>query len=183
MDPVAGPSPLYTRHVISNITLGLMHDSGWYIPDYSKAGHLSWGKDSGCDFITQNCRDFAEQHADQKFFCSEADKPACVPDGTAVGQCSSNDQTMNGCMIVEPFVNLDCLQNREPLDPDDLVSSIFLEYFGPQSRCLEIEPPLFRKSFGFNTLALPFRCYKHFCNGDELYLDIAGVSARYRVYP
>lgn len=181
MDPVAGPSPLYNRHVISNITLGLMHDSGWYIPDYSKAGYLAWGKGAGCDFLTQNCLEFSEQHIDQKFFCNEVAKPACVPDSTAVGQCSSNDQTMNGCMMVEPFVNTDCLQQRVTVDPDDLVSSIFLESFGPQSRCVGVEAPLFRESFGFNILALPFRCYKQFCIEDELYLDIGGVSARYMV--
>lgn len=33
---------------VSNMTLALFEDSGWYKPDYSKAEDLWWGKNGGC---------------------------------------------------------------------------------------------------------------------------------------
>lgn len=38
-------NPLYSR-----ITMALMEDTGWYLPNYDLADELSWGKDLGCNF-------------------------------------------------------------------------------------------------------------------------------------
>ncbi len=32
-------------------------DSGWYVPDYSLAQGLSWGRGRGCHFPTRSCKD------------------------------------------------------------------------------------------------------------------------------
>lgn len=178
MDPVAGQKPLFNRHIVSNITLGLLEDSGWYLPDYTKAGHLSWGKDAGCDFIAQDCSTYSSAHPDQVYFCSSESDLGCVSDNTAIGHCSKNDQTLNGCMTIETFVNTDCLQQENENKLDTLASHVFLESHGLESRCIGVEPPLFRSKYGFRTLELPYRCYKQFCVDDELFLDIEGFSAR-----
>lgn len=34
--------------IISDISLAFLQDSGWYMPDYSKAEKLLWGKGRGC---------------------------------------------------------------------------------------------------------------------------------------
>ena len=40
----------------SKITLALLEDSGWYKPNYTLADYFAYGKDRGCDFITNNCK-------------------------------------------------------------------------------------------------------------------------------
>ena len=40
---------------ISNITLALFEDSGWYKVDYTKAQAVPWGKDKGCEFLEAKC--------------------------------------------------------------------------------------------------------------------------------
>lgn len=36
--------------LITNVTLALLEDSGWYKPDYTSAEPMWWGKNRGCDF-------------------------------------------------------------------------------------------------------------------------------------
>lgn len=44
--------------IISNITLALMEDTGWYIANYSMAEPMSWGKGLGCDFVMKSCKEW-----------------------------------------------------------------------------------------------------------------------------
>lgn len=37
--------------VVSAFTLALLHDSGWYRPDYAQAGALTWGAQKGCPWV------------------------------------------------------------------------------------------------------------------------------------
>lgn len=46
--------------VLSQLTLALLEDSGWYCVDYSVAESLVWGRGKGCDFISQGCGDILE---------------------------------------------------------------------------------------------------------------------------
>lgn len=48
---------LFMFPAITNITLALFDDSGWYITDPSKAAVLPFGRGRGCDFLHQNCTD------------------------------------------------------------------------------------------------------------------------------
>lgn len=45
----------YGENYISNFTLALFEDSGWYKVDYSKAEQMLWGKNKGCDFLENKC--------------------------------------------------------------------------------------------------------------------------------
>ncbi|XP_065185667.1 leishmanolysin-like peptidase [Sycon ciliatum] len=39
----------------SRLTMSLMEDTGWYGVNYSLADDLVWGKNAGCDFVSQSC--------------------------------------------------------------------------------------------------------------------------------
>ena len=39
-------NPIYSR-----ITMALMEDTGWYLPNYDMADELKWGRNLGCDFV------------------------------------------------------------------------------------------------------------------------------------
>ena len=45
----------YEEHAISEITLSLMEDSGWYKANYYTGGLMRFGKNKGCDFIFEKC--------------------------------------------------------------------------------------------------------------------------------
>lgn len=45
----------YGENLISEITLALFEDSGWYKSDMDKANLFLWGKNEGCGFLTENC--------------------------------------------------------------------------------------------------------------------------------
>lgn len=45
----------YGENYISNFTLALMEDSGWYKVDYTKSQDIPWGKAKGCEFLEEKC--------------------------------------------------------------------------------------------------------------------------------
>jgi hypothetical protein len=45
----------YGENFISNFTLALFEDSGWYKVDYSKSEDIFWGKNQGCKFLNEKC--------------------------------------------------------------------------------------------------------------------------------
>jgi len=45
----------YGENYVSNFTLALFEDSGWYKVDYSKSERLPWGRKKGCSFLNDNC--------------------------------------------------------------------------------------------------------------------------------
>ena len=46
-----------SEHVISEFTLALLEDSGWYKINYYTGGLMRFGKHKGCEFLTHNCSD------------------------------------------------------------------------------------------------------------------------------
>jgi hypothetical protein len=45
----------YSENVISDMTLALMEDSGWYQVNYYTGGLFRYGKNRGCDFVNTKC--------------------------------------------------------------------------------------------------------------------------------
>jgi len=77
--------------VVSRVTLAFFEDSGWYVPDYSKAGELDYGKGEDCAFATGYCLkqttgDPINNYEDS--FCAENGKVGCTQDLGAVASCS-----------------------------------------------------------------------------------------------
>ena len=51
----------YGENLISEITLALFEDSGWYSVEYSLSNLFLWGKDKGCNFFNHKCVSESEQ--------------------------------------------------------------------------------------------------------------------------
>ena len=75
----------YDEKVISEITLGLFEDSGWYTVNYLTGGLFRFGKNQGCKFITEKC----VVNGKTKFpldFCTE-NYEGCTSGHLAKGEC------------------------------------------------------------------------------------------------
>ena len=44
-----------TNGILSQFTLSLLYDTGWYDVDFTLAEYIGWGKGKGCDFINNGC--------------------------------------------------------------------------------------------------------------------------------
>lgn len=67
---------LSSRMVVSNITLALLEDSGWYKPVYARSGLFQFGRNKGCEFLNEKCvQDGATKFADT--FCPIQTERSC----------------------------------------------------------------------------------------------------------
>lgn len=82
--------------IYSKLTLAILHDTGWYIPDYSRAEQLEWGKGLGCNFAKKSCKSWIDERRAMKLsirpFC---DKPkgdllqiSCTDDKNSKAVCN-----------------------------------------------------------------------------------------------
>ena len=70
--------PYYPEQVISEFTLALLEDSGWYeIPNYYTGGLMRYGKHKGCEFLNQDCLE--KSQFKNEFFNKNMDSatPSC----------------------------------------------------------------------------------------------------------
>ncbi|CAF1298982.1 unnamed protein product [Rotaria sordida] len=70
----------YTQEsVISNLTLALLEDSGWYDVSYEYGKPLLWGRNLGCDFVKTSCKQWIDSKLEKKQspypFCISSSKP------------------------------------------------------------------------------------------------------------
>ena len=72
-------SELYTpEQVISEFTLALLEDSGWYQANYYTGGLMRFGKNQGCDFLNKDCYNFNSKELRNEFFeFLDAFQPSC----------------------------------------------------------------------------------------------------------
>ena len=65
--------------VVSEFTLALLEDSGWYKANYYTGGLMRFGKNKGCDFIRNNCLDsyYNTQFPNEFFDSNETYSPSC----------------------------------------------------------------------------------------------------------
>jgi hypothetical protein len=76
----------YGKNIISDITLALFEDSGWYEVDYSMSNLFLWGKGQGCGFLDVNTRcikydDDGKLKAAFPEFCDKPNYPVCSHGG------------------------------------------------------------------------------------------------------
>ena len=84
-------NPIYSR-----ITMALMEDTGWYMPNYEMADNLKWGKGMGCDFALESCLSWMEKRQSQGKsihpFCNKGKKDPleteCKDDRWSVALCN-----------------------------------------------------------------------------------------------
>ena len=87
--------------ILSSLTLGLLHDSGWYKPDYSVAKVSVFGHGAGCEFVEEDCivngevPSYAEGSFCNTEYKIEGNKfmgsYACDPTHTGMGVCDLVD--------------------------------------------------------------------------------------------
>jgi len=87
--------------VLSPLTLGLLHDSGWFVPDYSVAKVSVFGIGAGCEFLEEDCIVNGEIPSYSKgIFCNTEYKIegnnfmgayGCDPTHTGMGICDLVD--------------------------------------------------------------------------------------------
>jgi hypothetical protein len=80
----------YHENVISDITLALFEDSGWYKPNYYTGGLFRFGKNQGCSFLEEKCVKNKKEGLETDFpndFCLEDSKAFCGSSHIARGIC------------------------------------------------------------------------------------------------
>lgn len=110
------------RSVLSNLTLALMEDSGWYSPDYEFAGYLGFGQNGGCDFARNKCH--GGKASSSPYYCSNTGEVACTFNELSLGRCEVNPLA-DGCGIVKGYGNYLCQdsQNNDKGSPLQLFDS------------------------------------------------------------
>ena len=84
-------NPIYSR-----ITMALMEDTGWYLPNYNMADDFKWGRNLGCDFALRSCLEWMEtrQKIGQSIhpFCNKVKRDPleteCTDDRSSVALCN-----------------------------------------------------------------------------------------------
>ncbi len=94
MSPSSDPnSPSYSR-----VSLAVLHDSGWYDADFSKATVLTWGRNAGCAFAGDYCLSGGRVVAGgDKYFCTP---PATLPAGKDDRRCTHDRMSVGVCSVV-----------------------------------------------------------------------------------
>ncbi|KAG8200700.1 hypothetical protein JTE90_022316 [Oedothorax gibbosus] len=87
-------NPVYSR-----ITLALMEDTGWYVPNYAMAQELKWGRNLGCDFAFKSCKDWI----DLRRSLGESIHPYCdkVKKDPLETECTDSRDSVALCNLVE----------------------------------------------------------------------------------
>jgi len=88
---------------VSNFTLSLFKDSGWYEVDFTYAQDFQWGYNQGCGFLS-SCDNW-------NYGCTE-NAVVCTVDRISQGICINNppDQLMaSNCRYTKPYSNEVCL--------------------------------------------------------------------------
>ncbi|CAN7983090.1 unnamed protein product [Ixodes hexagonus] len=102
-------NPVYSR-----ITLALMEDTGWYLPNYDQAQPLKWGHNLGCDFARKSCKDWIDSRRARGVtihpFCDKVKKDPleteCTESRDSVALCNLVD---HGDELEPVFQNFDSI--------------------------------------------------------------------------
>ena len=85
----------YPDSTISDITLALFEDTGFYKVNYYSGGLFKFGKNKGCNFLSDKCIQNEEAAFDE--FCDEAGE----------AKCSSSRSLKSSCYLITYSYNLD----------------------------------------------------------------------------
>jgi len=77
----------YPDTAISDITLALLEDTGFYKVNYYSGGLFKFGKDEGCEFFNKTCIDKTSEKATSKEFCDTEGEFKCSYSRTLKSSC------------------------------------------------------------------------------------------------
>ncbi|GIY81664.1 leishmanolysin-like peptidase [Caerostris darwini] len=124
-------NPVYSR-----ITLALMEDTGWYMPNYAMAQELKWGKNLGCDFAFKSCKDWIDTRRAR----GESIHPYCdkVKKDPLETECTDSRDSVALCNLVEYpqelpniFQNFDYIPGIPPTEIGKYGGSVSLADYCP----------------------------------------------------
>jgi len=75
----------YPDQAISDITLGLFEDTGFYKVNYYSGGLFKFGKNKGCEFFSKKCIENEKATFDE--FCDTAKEAMCISSRTLKSSC------------------------------------------------------------------------------------------------
>lgn len=74
---------------VTALTLALLEDSGWYLPNYEVAQNSPFGLGAGCAFIEDSCiQDGEVPEWAEGTFCGSGNSIGCTPDKELVAYCN-----------------------------------------------------------------------------------------------
>ena len=95
----------YNDNVLSDITLALFEDSGFYQVNYYTGGLFKFGKNKGCSFLNQKC--IVNKNAISEEFCTQSQQPKCLASRTYKGFCGIYDYSKYGYTIPSNYQYFD----------------------------------------------------------------------------
>lgn len=95
------------RGSLSNLTLSLLEDSGWYTVDYSHSQFNQYGYQDGCEFVSSTCNGFTTKFPHYSCTSAEKDISQCTSDYRAFGYCTESDLG-NTCTSIKAYQNGHC---------------------------------------------------------------------------
>jgi len=152
------------------MSLTLAEVTGWYMPNYTKAENLFWGKGKGCNFLTGSCLSGKPPAAVSSEFCSSTVQQGCNFEYTGAGVCFTGTGTQsniywdyfgNGTMSTDSFADncpsVSAYSNRV-CAPGGMAMGYSPEYFGANSGCFvsSVVP----NNYGLMTMG---QCYQYQC--------------------
>ena len=91
----------YDEYVISDITMALFEDSGFYKVNYYSGGLFKFGKNKGCNFLNKKCIENGAVLSEE--FCMISDQPMCSGSKTNKGYCEIYDYSIIDVSIPEEY--------------------------------------------------------------------------------
>lgn len=107
--------------VISRVTLALMHDTGWYVPDYSMAEPLTWGRNLGCTFCMASCMQWMKENSaigrSIHPYCDKVKRDPilteCTEDRSSVALCNLVNHTVELPSVYQNFDSIEHVPSGE----------------------------------------------------------------------
>ena len=190
------PRELVLEPVYSDLTLALLQDSGWYLPDYSYGQTIQWGYQKGCNFFDDDC--IINQTAAFPEFCADqTGENICDFNLFGYGPCYFaqasgipsyqqyfNDTSLGGDPTAEycPVV-YDAVNCRTATSPNTDAA----ETFCPQCRCVagtfsisgestSNRPSCHQISCGNNTATITIGSYQAVCSTSGEIVNVTGLA-------
>jgi leishmanolysin len=176
-------------YAISQFTLAILEDSGWYRANWTRANVLLWGKNTGCAIPFNRCENWNLDHL-ESHYCTNPGAPVCTFNLRGKGFCNvqrySNDLGYyrhlsnpnwggpDNLMDYCPFSSR--LDSGECSDTTSKNGNRYaFEYYGTDSGCFEsnVQSP-------GNVNSQDTRCFRYKCDNTSRTLVIVFQDTEYR---
>ena len=191
------PQELLLEPVYSDLTLALLEDSGWYLPDYSYGQTIQWGYQKGCNFFNETALSIKPLHF-LSFVQTRLEDNVCDFNLFGYGPCYFaqdsgipsyeqyfSDTSLGGdpladyCPVVYDLVDCGGIATNPNTDAG--------ETFCPQCRCVAgtfslsgkstvNRPSCHQISCGNNTATITIGSYQAVCSTSGEIVNVTGLA-------